>query len=436
MNKKSLHAITTHEGGPAKRITAEEALRRSVLTCLLWEDNFYEDGISIADRIKTLVKQVPLSTTAALAEEARTKFKLRHVPLLLLVALIENGYKGKECADAIANTIGRADEIGELLAMYWGKKKKPISNALRKGLAKSLTKFNEYQLAKWDKNNAAISLRDVMFLVHPKPTNKEQEELFKKIADQTLAIPETWETMLSAGKDKKETFTKLINENKLGGLALLRNLRNMRDANVEIDIIKSAILNMNTERILPFRFTAAVDFAPPALYDTLEQKFLEATTKNIDNKLSGSTLILVDVSGSMNSPVSSKADLTSCKAAGTVAAFCREVCETVRILKFDTDVQEVPNKRGFSLIQEFQPHGGTDLGLAVKRANNIGYDRLIVITDEQSRTQVPDPLTKKSYMVNVANHKNGVGYNGNWTHIDGWSEHILTFINEYEKSFS
>jgi hypothetical protein len=48
----------THEGGPASRIGSLAELRHSVLTCLLWEDAFYESGEEIATRIARLVAQV------------------------------------------------------------------------------------------------------------------------------------------------------------------------------------------------------------------------------------------------------------------------------------------------------------------------------------------------------------------------------------------
>jgi hypothetical protein len=38
----------THEGALARAISAELELRRSVLACLLWESQFYEDGVEIA----------------------------------------------------------------------------------------------------------------------------------------------------------------------------------------------------------------------------------------------------------------------------------------------------------------------------------------------------------------------------------------------------
>ena len=49
---------TTHEGGPARRMSPEDQLKRSVLACMLWENTFYENGLSIADRISSLCMQV------------------------------------------------------------------------------------------------------------------------------------------------------------------------------------------------------------------------------------------------------------------------------------------------------------------------------------------------------------------------------------------
>src|SRR5437016_1205776 len=59
-------------------------LRRSVLTCLLWEDTFYETGTEIANRIAELVPQVEPQVVADLAIEARDRLQLRHVLLFLL----------------------------------------------------------------------------------------------------------------------------------------------------------------------------------------------------------------------------------------------------------------------------------------------------------------------------------------------------------------
>src|SRR5438045_5808332 len=74
----------THEGAPARQVSTELQLRRSVLACLLWESQFYEDGVEIAGRIAELVPKVDAEKVAAVALEAREKMKLRHAPLLLV----------------------------------------------------------------------------------------------------------------------------------------------------------------------------------------------------------------------------------------------------------------------------------------------------------------------------------------------------------------
>src|SRR3981189_959927 len=88
--RTNIHAknpLRAHEDAMAHPINAEQALRRSVLSCLLFEREFYEDGVEIAGRITALAQTVKPETVAALAIEARTVMHLRHVPLLLLEVL-------------------------------------------------------------------------------------------------------------------------------------------------------------------------------------------------------------------------------------------------------------------------------------------------------------------------------------------------------------
>ncbi len=58
LNLLNLNFPRTHEGAPARNISTELQLRRSVLACLLWETQFYEDGVEIAGRIAELVPRV------------------------------------------------------------------------------------------------------------------------------------------------------------------------------------------------------------------------------------------------------------------------------------------------------------------------------------------------------------------------------------------
>jgi len=213
----------------------------------------------------------------------------------------------------------------------------------------------------------------------------------------------------------------------------LRNLRNMKNAGVNDMLIRDALRNINADRVLPFRFISAARHAP-----SLEAELEDGMFKCLEGhaKLPGKTMLLIDVSGSMDWKISDKSDISRIDTACGLAMLLREICDTVEVHTFSTAVREVAPRRGFALaeaINRSQHHGGTNLGHAVKTVNGINCDRLIVITDEQSSSRVPDPVCKKSYMINVASYKNGVGY-GRWTHIDGWSDSIVTYIQALENT--
>lgn len=435
----------TFEGGPTTvKLTKEQELRRAVLTCLLWENEYYREGHETADRIRKLAMELPFETVAKLAVEARTDYKLRHVPLWLLVSLVDAGHKGNQVSEVICSTIQRPDEMAELLSLYWKGGKKPLTKQLKRGLAKAFKKFNEYSLAKFDKPGA-VSLRDVMFLSHPCPDTAEQEALFKRVANKQLVTPDTWEVALSAGANKAETFVRLIGERKLGPQAMLKNLRNMIEAGVGPDAIRQGLKNVNTERVLPFEFITAARYAKQ-----FEPQLEELMFKCLEgNSLRGNTTLLIDASGSMRDPISAKSELTRYDAACGLAMLLREECENVRVFKFNTkyagtsswsmnhqfNIEEIAPRRGFALRDALgTADGGTYLGQAVDWCNqNIKQqDRFIVLTDEQSSDAVRGPKGK-GYLINIATYQKSVGTHAGWTRVSGWSEKIVDYIKQVEK---
>jgi 60 kDa SS-A/Ro ribonucleoprotein len=428
----------THEGARGRRFTPEMELKRALMNCLLWEDQFYEDGVAIADRIKALVPQVEPARVAALAIEAREQMKLRHAPLLVVREMARQEKHRALVADTLDRVIQRPDEMTELLAIYWAdalgpmqqRKRQPVSAQIKKGLARALTKFDAYQLAKYDRDGA-VRIRDVLFLVHAKPKDADQAKIWKRLVDGELDSPDTWEVSLSSGKDKRDTFERLIADNKLGGLALLRNLRLMQKAEVPRGTIADAIAAMRTDRILPYRFIAAARYAPD-----FEPELEAAMLKSIKGyaRLRGRTRLLIDVSGSMFVPLSAQSEMTRAEAACGLAILAREVCDEVEIFTFSRNVVKLPPRRGFALrdaIINSQPHASTFLGKAVTEIDRKG-DRLVVFTDEQSHDKVSNPKGD-GYMVNVASYQHGVGH-GAWTRVDGFSEAVIAWIAMSEET--
>jgi 60 kDa SS-A/Ro ribonucleoprotein len=446
----------THEGGKAQSVSPLAELRRTVLTCMLFEDTFYEKGSDIAQRIEDLSAKVTPEQLAEVAIEARDGMKLRHVPLFLVAQLSKREKSGPLVESTLTRVIQRADELGEFISIYWqhgarsGKPgKHPLSAGVKRGLAAAFRKFDAYQLGKYN-GDPAVKLRDVLFLVHGKPKDEEQAATWKRLVEKSLESPDTWEVALSAGADKKETFERLMREGKLGGLAVLRNLRNMLEAGVGDDLIR-ARLGEGITKALPFRFVTAARYAP-RLEDAIESAMLKAIEGS--EPLPGRTGLLIDVSGSMDYRLGNHKESPSIFQSGLVAApgetsridvasalaiLMRERAPSVRIATFSTQVVEVPPRRGFALrdaIVKSQAHGGTHLAAAVSvlEKNWTDIDRLIVITDEQSQDGNRAGFAKRNYLVNVAPYKNGVSYGNGWHHIDGWSEKVLDYIAEYERT--
>lgn len=421
----------THEGAVAQRVGAKQELRRTVLTCLLWEDTFYQKGSDIAQRIAQLTAESKPEVVAELACEARSEMQLRHVPLFLVRELARRKGAGRLVAETLERVIQRADELGEFVALYWKDKKEPLSAGVKRGLAEAFTKFDAYQLAKYNRDSAAVKLCDVLFLCHAKPKDAAQAEVWKKLVENTLESPDTWEVALSAGKDKRETFERMLREGKLGGLAVLRNLRLMLATGVDPELIRERLAK-GVARALPFRFVTAARYAPK-LEDAIEQAMLQGIAGF--ETLTGSTGLVVDVSGSMDGRLSKKGETTRMDAAAGLAILLREKAEQIAMATFSDKCVELPARRGFVLrdaIANSQAHSGTYLKRSLESLREKpewkNLERLIVITDEQSHDGILPAWVPKAYVVNVAPYKHGISYGNGWTHIDGWSERVLDYI--------
>jgi len=424
---------------------AEALLRRSVMACLLWEDNFYEDGVSNVEQIRSLIPQVDPDVVYKIAIEARTKQKLRHVPLLIAREMAKLDSHKTLVGSLLPKIILRADELAEFVSIYWKEGKQPLSKQVKIGLAEAFHNFDEYQFAKYNRDSQ-VKLRDVMFLVHPDPKGKE--ELFRRIAEKDLTVPDTWEVALSSGADKEKTWTRLIEEKKLGALAFMRNLRNMEQVGVKPSVIKKGFSTINPRWLLPLNYFGASRHAP-----NWEREIEELMLRGFEQmpKLPGYTIFVVDVSGSMGSGIGSRSSFSRLDSALAMALVASECCEHISIYatagndgtrKHQT--KKVRPRRGFALCDEIKNTNVGGGGIFtrqcleyIREQETETPDRIIIFSDSQDcdheRSKVPAPFGKNNYIVDVSAHKHGIAYEGIWTaEISGWSEHFMDYIFAYE----
>lgn len=411
---KSRNKTINHEGEKAYKLSPELELYSLVCTASL-QSKFYESSKDIINRLRQLMAKVSHTFTAKLAVYAREEMNLRSIPLVLVAELAKE-HKGDNLVSKLTTRIiQRADEITELLAYYQTanerketKKLNKLSKQLQLGIANAFHKFDSYQLAKYDRDGD-IKLRDALFLSHSKPQNKEEEKRFRQLIDGKLPTPYTWETQLSEagkeGKEKKKVWQELIDSKKVGYMALMRNLRNILDAEVNLPQIKTVASFLSNKkavensRQLPFRFLSA--------YKELEHhqnkyvdRFLEAleeavmhTANNIQGYDDETTVLLAcDVSGSMETTISPRSKVQNFDIGLILGMLLRNRCQTVITGIFGTEfkVKNLPkNSILRNAIDLHKIEGEVGYGtngykvLEYLIENKIKVDKIMIFTDCQ-----------------------------------------------------
>lgn len=372
--------------------------------------------------------------------------------------------------DLTSGVISRADELTDLFAYaltVFGDAKK-IPMGLKRGVADAFNKFDAYQFGKYNRKEG-LTLRNLLRIVHPEPAGEANSEIFKKIMDESLESPYTWEVELSRNgqlgaekKTDKQLWTELITREgsgSLGYMAMIRNLRNMVQAGIDNDtwkLVASRIGNPKAvakSKQLPFGFINAYDVAkengvPNVVLNALQ----EATELSLANmpKLGERVWVILDCSGSMGSSLSSSFGRTDSNTPIKVGAiFAAALSKAAKdsfefkFTMFDDYAKHVElNPRdsvftNYAKIMNRNAGGGTNLQSAFDQKPKLGFepDTVIVLSDmEVNRlsSRDADKIFKKE-CVKVAINLNSrdttplAEWKG-WIQLAGWSPKIFQFV--------
>lgn len=382
-------------GYDAYKMTPKAQLVSEVLTSMFREQKFYGDTTdSLLENAVQMLEKEP-QFVANLARYARREMHLRSVSHAL-TALIAKHMRGKPfIGEVVADVVERPDDITEILSCYLAMYGKPIPNGLKRALGKAIGKFTPFQIAKYNGGAKEVKFRDVLRITHAKPQGEQQQALFSMIMNDTLPVAERWETVLSERGNTTEAWEMLIGENKLGYMAMLRNLRNILNASPSnlqkvLDKLsdREAVL---ASKQLPFRFFSAYreiqGLASASVLTTLE----DALAYSIDNlpKLSGMTVIAIDTSGSMRSPISNRSQVSCADIARLLAVLASKICEDFIVYSFDTELKRVTFSSKGGIIETTLNipvlGGGTNLLLPLEEMleRKIRADRLLLFSDNE-----------------------------------------------------
>lgn len=443
---KALANTVNHEGAPAQIPQDDyKLLLKLSCNCMLFEPTFYKSGTAIAEEIKDVALRLPIVKILDAAQHVSENFNLRSISTFLIACAIVKRDKEKNTEplysrvieETAKQIIRRPDMLTELFLQfqYLTSSETTFPKVLHRIASERMTAFSEYQLAKYA-GLGSFTLRDLLRVTHVKPISEAQSATFKAITANTIKSPETWNKQLSAGADKKTTWETMLSEGTLGGIAILKNLRNMLAVNV-----KPALIRENLKRKELFRGALITQIAAANKHSNnqFSDELTELLTVINIEPLTGKTVFLVDVSGSMDSELSSNSELTLLDAAANLASIGSRFCENAEVYSFSNNLVNVPLQNNYPFafavkIAGSQSHGGTRLSEALKELNKKNsYDRLIVVTDEQAFSLPPAAVNGKSYIINVAPYSPGIVDELGYKRINGFSPMVLQFINQIEQ---
>ncbi len=449
---------TNMEGHAAYRMKDRDKLVSQVLTSFFNEEKFYGDNT--ADMVATLQRMVKADPVfvARLAVYARRVFNMRSVAHVL-TCYLANMPEGKPFTRrTVQGVVLRGDDATEILAFYLSTFGKPIPNSLRKGLADAFATFDEYTLAKYKGAGKSVKMRDVLRLCRPTPKDEAQSALWKRLLEDNLATPVTWETELSAKGNNRKTWEGLIDSGKVGYMALLRNLRNMLEAKPEnLDKALERLEDPETvrrSRQLPFRFLSAYksvrDVAGSRVLDVLEN----AVSASVDNmpRLHGTTLIAVDTSGSMRGTVSTGSEVRCCEIGMLLGLIANRCCDDSIFYTFDTTAVRYPlSSRAnilYTAVMQSRAGGGTDMDAIFMRMKQeqVLVDRVIIISDNECNSGWCRPVQAQAdayrrrtgrdiwvHAIDLQGYGTQQFYGRKTNFIAGWSEKVFEFISLAEQ---
>jgi TROVE domain-containing protein len=497
-------ATSTFEGAPAYTRDAKSDLFLLATTGFFGEDTFYESASARNTRFIGLVQSVAREDPAWLGAFLPWLRREANIRTAAVVGAVEAarvlaqadvpGHQVGAGRRILSETLLRADEPAEALAYHLKVYGRKLPAPVRRGIADAAVRlYTSRNYVRWDSSRAGVRMADVVELTHPSPRMNEQSDLFKYMIDSAhrrtpvppslkflrahhqmladLAMQRTdtldairhdpsllaksgltWQALSSSGVMDKRAWEAIIPS--MGYMALLRNLRNFQDARVSPAALKTVAMTIGDEtevrhsRQLPYRFLAAHLTATSPVWALALESALQYSTQNLPS-LPGTTLVLVDTSGSMSSFMSAKSQISRMMAGALFGVALAAKGEKVDLYGFASGVfaHEVRPNAGILrtteafVRREGEVGHGTQISLAV-HATYRGQDRVVIITDEQafggwrsdsSSVDGQVPANIPVYAFNLAGYAPAMLDTSSTRHqLGGLSDHTFQIISSVE----
>jgi hypothetical protein len=511
--RRSPDRTVNKAGGEAFTISDPSLRMLTLLGSSFWNEPTYhgsgpdEDPAGLSEEARAVLQtaeEIARSQNPrdllVLARWARTDMNLRTTPQVLLAVAAKEPATKPFVRAYTPLVVQRADELRQVFAAYLtlfaggvgaNVRGQKLPNALKRGLADTFGRFTEAQLMKYD-SDVRPTFRDVLrmidrgtdrglpkavytYLVTGEVTDPDATPVIaarKRLArlptldDEARALIKvshaSWESVLSQFGNGAEVWRAVLPE--LGYMALLRNLRNLCKAGVDLTAALERLgdpAQVARSRQLPFRFYSAFltlrkdRLLAPPVAQALERAIAHAA----DNlpKMPGVTVVASDNSGSMSATVSAKSVMTRQGVANVLAAIAHRRSDNGTVVVFGDKAAVVQMTPDNGVLQAADRQAATNVGhstnahavLKLMLRMGLRADRLILFSDMQCwnssggadtfsgcvaeyRRKVNPGLWVHS--VDLAGHGTAVLSSGDprVNLLSGYSEKILASVLDFE----
>ena len=391
----------THEGGNAyEKSPVDEWL--NFLFSSFMEDKFYEASNAQQKRFLDLTQKMcdkyGPTFVAKAAVFARNELGMRSVSQLVAAWLNTQTFETKRAF--YKAFMHRPDDVAEIFAAvdFLGSKR---SHALIRGAADYLSTIPGTTLAKYKLNSRQYNMYDLINITH---ANSDAINQYK---NGTLASADTWEVKIAGAandEDRQKEWKRLVEQHKLGYMALIRNLNNILACeNIDRDWVKTYLVPqivaetaIKRSLMFPYRFYTAccnLKVQNEDVIYALGKAFAIAAKTNAP-QLKGISGILLDVSGSMEDTISSRSNITIKEVGACFAVGLFISNPDCKIVKFGTNAKTVKLNvldNPFSMIQKLCKNDNCGYGTEINPALQVmsrhtdtnELSRMFIISDMQ-----------------------------------------------------
>jgi len=458
-NQKSVFDKKTMNrcGHAAYALSPRDELMSQVLTSFVNEEKYYGDTTSDMVARARKVAAADGLFVAKLAVYSRTVMNMRSTSHVLCAVLAHEVKGERFVRAAVRRCVVRGDDVTEMLAAYFALfPGEPLPNALRRGLRDAMDGFDDYAFAKYRMLGRSVTMADAVKLCHP-----HRREATRACVAGELARVTGWETELSSCGNTAETWERLLAENQVPYMAMLRNMRNMlqagpRNLSLALDRLTDPRA-VERSRQLPFRFWSAYRSVEHLASGRVLAALRRAMDLSVSNypRLEGRTVVAVDVSGSMSCALSSNSTVTYADVAALLGSCVVKLADECWLYTFASLAKRVPVVAGASVLETMRSlrgTGGCTNMEAVFKAmmfDDVDCDRVVVLSDNEVNGPwrlLTETRGKKALQSNMDAYRRHVGHRV-WMHaVDlagygttqfdgpdttftaGWSEKVLSFM--------